>query len=716
MITPGKSRLALAIGSSVAMMGAAAAPASSEETVLSEVSVTAKAESSQEMRRNATAGKLVFDREELDTLDAASVAELLRKLPGTGMFSDMDNSARGRARGPDRNMPRILVDGQPLPGGDRNPATALRLPVEMIERVEIIRNSTAEFPVINSGGVINLILRDVPPKKTAGLKVGAGVVGSSDPQFRLEGQYGEPDGDSGYLLSGAINRRPDTGRRQADTTYYAGGVPTGTMSESSAYSGTDTNITLAPRFSWKMPQNQRLTVSPFFTHTETSRDTQLARSTSGVPSNDTQQDETRRTSGRLATEWRINGGRGAETSAKLMLQGESDSSNQTARKYDSTGALTSDTQSKTERSETEWIGELRAKRSFLDSHLLTMAGEMRGKRSDETQQQTGTMSTYNKAELDERRQVVWAQDEWQLTEQQVLTPGLRWTLLKTRIDDDQSGDIERSFRALDPSLHYLWQVTEQWNLRASIARTSRTPQSRDLLPVTRLTSGTNSSSNPDRSGNPQLLPERLRSIEIGVEHFLPQRGGTIGLSAFQRVIQNYSQRLTQFESGRWIERPYNVGEAEQRGALFDFKSKLAVIGLPDLALRGNVAYTHTKMLERIPGLGAGEGPRKSANVGADYDIASWRLTIGGNFSYVSALDRESSATVRQQQGERKQLDFYALYKVDRQIALRFSAQNVTKADRLNDLSEVDSSGNLVRTESDFTPGRASYMVTLEAKW
>lgn len=39
-----------------------------------------------------------------------------------------------------------------LPGGDRSPGAALRLPVELIERVEIIRNSTAEFKVGGPGG------------------------------------------------------------------------------------------------------------------------------------------------------------------------------------------------------------------------------------------------------------------------------------------------------------------------------------------------------------------------------------------------------------------------------------------------------------------------------------------------------------------------------------------------------------------------------------
>ena len=701
------------IGSGIFLLGTGVLHA--QETVLSEVQVSAKAES-QEIRRNATAGKLVFDRAELDTLDAASIGELLRKLPGTGMFSDIDNSAKGRGRGPDRNMPQILVDGQPLPGGDRNPATALRLPVEMIERVEIIRNSTAEFPVVNSAGVINLILRDVPPKAVRGLKVGVGVI-KDEPQFRLEGQYGEPDGGNfGYLLSGAINQRPEVGSRSLNATTFSSGTPSGTITENSSYTGNDTNVTLSPRFSWRLPNNQRFTLSPFLTHTATERTTNLDRSTSGVYSKDHEHDEVERTSGRLVSEWRMSGAQGAETSVKFMLQGESENADQRTGKYDASGAQTSFIRNRTERSESEWLGEARAKRLLFDAHMITAATELRGKSSEDTQQQSGSSTSSNKAELQENRQVAWVQDEWQLSDQQVLTPGLRWTHLATRIDDQNSGAVDRTFTSLDPSLHYLWQLTEQWNLRASVARNSRVPFSRELIPVTRLTTGTNSASNPDRGGNPNLEPERIRAIELGIERFLDDKAGTVGLSVFNRRIQNYTQRLVQQESGRWVERPYNVGEAELQGLVFDFKNKLLAIGLPELTLRGNVAYTHTRLLEKLDNVGAGEGPRKSANLGADYEIASWRLTVGGNFNYVSALEKESSATVKQMQGQRKQLDFYALYKIERQIALRLSAQNVTKETRRNYLTETDSSGNLMRTEDEFSPGVASYMLTLEAKW
>lgn len=694
-------------------------PAAAQEVVeLSEVKVTAKAETAQEIRRNASAGKIVYGREDLETLDAASLGELLGKLPGTGMFADPDNSPRGRGRGPDRNMPQIMVDGQALPGGGRNPGAALRLPVELIERVEIIRNSTAEFPVLSPGGVINLILRDVPNKQVRSAKAGVGV-SNGEPSLRLEGQYGEPDGGRfGYLLSGAINSRSNKGINDRDSTTYAGGVPTGTLNEHAERTGRDTNITLSPRLSWRLGETQKLTISPFLTFTENAMDSAVDRNQSGVSSRDQDDSTTRRSSGRLSTEWKNTAPGGIETTARLMLQGEYEDADRRTRRYDGAGVLTSATDEKTTRREQGWMVDLKRKQLFFDSHLLTGALEYRNENSEDEQRRTGSVVSDNRASLDERRKVAWIQDEWQLAEQHVLTPGLRWQMLNTEIEDSQSGNIERSHRSLDPSLHYLWQVTPQWNLRASIARNTKAPNTRELTPYARTANGINSSSNPDRGGNPNLEPETLRSIEVGVEHFLGERAGTIGLSAFDRRIENYTQRLVSFDggSGRWIERPYNVGTAQLRGALFDFKSKLTAFNLPTLTLRGNLAYTDITMLEKVDGLGAGEGPRKSANIGVDYEIPSMRLTVGGNFSYLSALDRESSATVRQQQAARRNLDLYALYKIDRQYALRFSAQNVTREARSGWLEETDGAGNLLRTERDRSQGYAMYMVTLEARW
>jgi outer membrane receptor protein involved in Fe transport len=237
-----------------------------------------------------------------------------------------------------------------------------------------------------------------------------------------------------------------------------------------------------------------------------------------------------------------------------------------------------------------------------------------------------------------------------------------------------------------------------------------------LSPVVKTASGDNSSANPDKAGNQQLEAERNLSFEIGAEHFLPARVGTVGLSLFHRRIDNQVQKLIQFEAGRWVERPYNVGDALLRGGLFDFKLRADALGLPALTLRGNAAYTDTRLSNTVSGLGAGEGPRKSVNLGADYEIASLRLTLGGNYSTVSALDRESSATLRQTQGARRQLDLYALHKLDRQLSLRFSALNVTSSDRNDALHELDAGGNASRLENDHETTHPTFLLALEGKW
>lgn len=684
--------------------------------VMPEVEVRASASDSREMRRNSTAGKIIVTREELEALDAASVAELLSRLPGAGMFADMDSGGRGR--GPSRNMPQILVDGQSMPGGGRNPAAALRLPVELIERVEIIRNSTPEFPVLGAGGVVNLVLRDVPNKAVRSAKLGLGST-DGEPSLRVEGQYGEPDGgDFGYLLSGAFSSRPNVGTSGRESSSYTAGVASGFLNESTRNTGRDNNLTLSPRFSWKLAEGERLTVSPFLTATENSRDSFLRRNQNGVSSSEANNDEGQRLSGRLSTEWKRTRPGGTETTARLMLQGERDDQERQTWRYDGSGALTSNSTETTTRREQEWMLDLRHKQAVFGDHLLTGAIEVRDSSSNDAQRRSGSVNSFNRADLSERRWVGWLQDEWQLSEKHVLTPGLRWQMLNTRIDDTQAGVTERSQRSLDPSLHYLWQLTPQWNFRASVAHNMKAPPTRDLSPFARATTGINSSSNPDRGGNSALNAEKLRSIELGVEHFLPNRAGTIGLSVFKREIDGYIQRLTQLDSasGRWIERPFNVGSAELNGLVFDYKTTLGALGLPQLTLRGNAAYTDVTLRDRVAGLGAGEGPRKSANLGMDYEIKDWRLTLGGNFNYVSALDRESSATVRQTQGARRQLDLYALHKLDRQLSLRFSAQNVTRETRRNSLEETDTSGSLVRSERDWVPGLATYMVTLEARF
>lgn len=711
-----------------AVLFAVSCPLCAEETLLAEVAVSAVRHSTAELRRNASAAKLIYDREELATMDAASIGELLRKLPGTGTFADPD-SRRGRGKGRDRHLPQILVDGQPLPGGDNSPGAALRLPVELIERVEIIRNSTAEFPVGGPGGVINLVLRDVPPRATRGARLALGAT-DGEPIARLEGQVGERFDNFGYLFGGSFQHQPQTAHQATDIQRFTGGSRTAWTLEQIEQRGDDNNLALTPRSNWNLGEGRQFTLSPFINLTENTRQTTIERRSYADPlagsglapaGQDRELENGRRASGRLNAEWKQLQPGNAELLARLTVQGEHEEKDKSVNKYDASGAATGSTDETTRRRESEVGAMLKGKRLFADSHFITAAAEWRGKRSTDNQDKRAdgiavAGSAAGRATVEDRRQILWVQDEWQLADEHVLTPGLRWQAQTSSVTDGTGATVEQNYSGFDPSLHYLWQVTPDWNLRSSVALNGKPPNARDLSPVVRTASGTNTSANPDKAGNPNLAAERNLSLEIGAEHFLPQRAGTVGVSLFHRRIANQVQKLIQFESGRWVERPFNVGNAELQGGLLDFKWRTDALHLPELTVRGNLSYTHTRLLDPTPGLGAGEGPRRSLNLGFDYELPGLQTTLGGNFNYIGALDRESSASVRQTQGQRRQVDLYALYRIDLQLSLRLSAQNLTRATRRNDLQETDASGQVSWLENDREQGIASYFIALEGKW
>ena len=704
------------------LLVAVAGPLGAAETVLAEVSVRARA-TADETRRNASAAKIVFEREELEKLDAASIGDLLRKLPGTGAIPDPE-SRRGRGKGRDKHLPQILVDGQPLPGGDRSPGTALRLPVELIERIEIIRNSTAEFKVGGPGGIINLVLRDVPPRLVRSFRTGAGVQ-DGQPIVRWDGQVGERDDDFGYLFNGSLQSQPLVGRQTTDIQRFAGGVRNEWSTERITERGHDNNLALLPRFTWHLGDGAQFMLTPFLNLTESWRNTRVERARYADPVNGTglaaagadhERESGRRGSGRLTAEWRQRDLAGSEWSARASVQGEFEDKDKSVARF---AAARSD--EATRRREREASLQLKGKHLVGDTHLLTGAVEWRAKRAgdDQEKRSNGVIQAAgagSRADIADGKQVIWLQDEWQLTDSHVLTPGLRWERQRSRVTDGLGQTVDSDYRGLEPSLHALWQVTAQWNLRASAAFDGKPPGARELSPVVRSASGANTAANPAKAGNPGLKVARQRSLEIGSEHFFAERAGSVGFSLFRRQVAEHIQKLVRLEGATYVERPYNVGDAVLRGGLADFKWRLDALGLPDLTLRGNASYTNTRLSDPVPGLGAGEGPRKSANLGFDYELPAWRLSVGGNYSYVGPLERESSATVRQRQGARRQLDLNALLRLDRQFSLRLSATNVTRERRSAGLQEFDTNGDLSRLERDSERGLASLFLALEAKW
>ena len=84
----------------------------------------------------------------------SSLSDVLRNLPSIDVDIQGNVSLRG-----DTNV-TILINGKPSPllAGDR--ASALQqIPANMVDRIEIITNPSAEFHAEGSGGIINIVLK-----------------------------------------------------------------------------------------------------------------------------------------------------------------------------------------------------------------------------------------------------------------------------------------------------------------------------------------------------------------------------------------------------------------------------------------------------------------------------------------------------------------------------------------------------------------------------
>lgn len=690
-------------------------------TTLDTVQVTATPDTAQEERQFSSSAKVVISREDLERMDAATVGELLRQLPGVNL-SPPTQGRGGRQRGEDRLQPNVVVDGISLPGGSR---AAFRLPADLIERIEIIKNSTPEFPS-GPGGTVNLILRDAPGTKAgtfrAGLTANDGGLGG-----RAGGTYGNREGEAGLILIGFADTRATTGGRDVSIETFAGGARTGYDLEHDEDSGRSNGLHLIARYTRDLGDGARLVISPMlFGRTndlvnETQRYTYTnplngtGRTGDGSVYNDS---EGRNLNGRLAFDYKKRRPGQGETSAVLALQGQTDRTDRTRNEYNAGGALTGSTDTLDESRSLGANFRGKTSQSFANgTHIATFGLDASVKKTTDSRSETqngvpASLGAQARAESRESEFALWAQDEWQFAEAHTLTPGLRVSASGRQVVDALGAKIADDTVTWLPSVHYVWRMNERWNLRTSVAMNQRLPNVNDLSPIVRTTTGQNTLSNPDRGGNPALKPETTTTLQMGVEHFLPEQRGTAGLNLYLRDISDKIQRRILLESGRYVERPVNFDSASETSVVADFKWKVAE--LPGLTLRGNVS-TSRLTIDDSTAFVRQESPRRAASLGVDYELKDRGLTFGGNLSYSSAFSSEASQDTEQTTTPRTQLDLFAVRKFSSKLSLRLSVDNVTEARTGDDTLEY-AAGSLVRREIDRARGVRVFNLSLEGKF
>jgi outer membrane receptor for ferrienterochelin and colicins len=143
----------------------------------------------------------IVTRAQIDATSAVNVAEALDRIPGLYVRRNEEfrlGASTIRMQGADANKVAILLDGRRFRGGVDGVVDLRDIPVENIERIEVIRGPASSLYGSDAmGGVINVITRRGSPRPKLSATSAAGDYGT----LLFRGSHGYRVGDLGYFLS-----------------------------------------------------------------------------------------------------------------------------------------------------------------------------------------------------------------------------------------------------------------------------------------------------------------------------------------------------------------------------------------------------------------------------------------------------------------------------------------------------------------------------------
>jgi iron complex outermembrane receptor protein len=688
-----------------------AAPASgaSAPAQLQRVEITSTRASDTEERRQSTAAKIVIGREEIERYGDSNLGDVLKRLPGVTMQGRPGRGGNIRMRGLGNGYTQILLDGQRIPPG----FSLDSLTPEQIERIEILRAPTAETGARAIAGTINIITREGFNKHINDVRLSAALE-NGRLQPSVSWTRNEPVGPFivNYALSAfSTDRESGSTSTTVDRSLLDDSV---TLAQRDVGRVRDKRAGLhaTGRLQWRGEQGiDTMTLMPLLIHGRgsTLREGTLTQTvgTQPVPY------DTSRTDGdgsftllRLSGQWNHRLDAGGRLEWKFGA-GQGRSLTHSLRDEFTGGALSRTLDDRGDTVDRNALVAGKFIRTLAGDHSLVAGAEGEANRRRETRTTNDPTLLANfgdNVSAASTRFAAYGQDEWNLTPQWAVHAGLRWEGITTRgasgLIDQNGGSVEQTNRSSvwTPLFHAVWKPEPESRdqVRFSLTRSYRSPTLQNLIGRPSLNTrypapGPNTPTQPDRAGNPDLRPELATGVDIAIERYLPG-GGLFSANVFRRQIRNYMRSQTALEDVAWspgqpryVSRPQNIGDAVTQGLELEARFRLSelVAGAPRLDLRANASVFRSRV-NAVPGPDnrLDQQPGYTANLGADYRVPGWPLTLGGNLNWTPAYDTRVSEIQTAYQGRKVVVDAYGVWVFSPTLQLRVTASNLNPREYL----------------------------------
>ncbi|MBK8283991.1 MAG: TonB-dependent receptor plug domain-containing protein [Ahniella sp.] len=111
--------------------------------------------------RTEAPSTLVYDLAYFQRFEPLTVGDMLKRVPSVAFLSDVLEYDGVRLRGLDPGYTQILINGKRVPGAGFDRSFFVdRIPAELVERIEIVRSSSADRSGDAVAGSLNIVLRD----------------------------------------------------------------------------------------------------------------------------------------------------------------------------------------------------------------------------------------------------------------------------------------------------------------------------------------------------------------------------------------------------------------------------------------------------------------------------------------------------------------------------------------------------------------------------
>lgn len=526
-----------------------------ENINLGEISVTAT--KTERKVGDVPASIEVITQEEIQSSVAQSVDELLKNIAGVDIVHNTGVLSTGSTNkviirgvgGTGESRTLLLIDGVPMNSAFSGSVEWNQIPLESIERIEILKGANSALYGSNAmGGVVNIITKKAKGQKTH-ISLNYGSMNTKIGSITSMGKAGK----FGYLLS-AEATKSDGYVTQLEEDIENNTIKTGVERKNAML-----------KLSYDIDPTSTLSAAYSYYNNEMTGELEIP---SGYnPGIDT----IKMLQANYTKKFNNN------SELKITFFDKSNDSNNDYLKNPTTIEYYNSSSSK------ESGGALQYS-YLLDTQVITAGFDFQLADVESHNDYPNGKKVTSSGEQD--YYAFFVQDEIFIGENIIVNIGGRFDRYQNHdgeIYDEKTKTYaqypSRTLNAFSPKLGILYRISPSTSLKGSIGQAFRAPSVNDLYKNT-------VKKNKISAGNPNLDPETISSIEMGVDQKIGN-DGIFSIVGYRSIIKDYIYSLLAPASSPYYKEKINVGEAEISGIETELNYNIS----PSWSMFANYTYT-----------------------------------------------------------------------------------------------------------------------------